>query len=520
MGCFNSTPPVNESELKMDSANRYKLVDDMWKIYEYKGTIAKGGSCDVLQVKHQTEGDIYAAKELHEWKHKVQRLFEREVDIFKQLDKHPNIVNFKQAYKDKKNFFIVSEFLSGGELFDRIVASARNNQYSEEVCAKQVQMMLSALKHLHDHNIVHRDLKPENFVFKSKAKDSPIIMIDFGSALICPDPDKKYREVCGTPYYMPPEAIKNLKRNRFQLQQGDMFAIGVITYIMMSGVPPFPGATDDEIFRKIKKGEYHLPKHVKWSEGLKSFVRKCLVSEPAKRCTCDQALFNKWVTGTTVSHKPVDLQILGSLRKFVAESRLQKAIVNLMVANVDDKDNTNLERMFRRLDQDQNNKVTENEMYASLIDDGMYAPEAKKQAKKILSDVDTDGNGYIDFDEFVKARARNKLSTDQMVLHAVFNLLDVNGDQEVSKEELQALFEKAGLDDAEEGGDNQSPDDQYLQQMISEVDTNNDQQISYDEFWAALAKHDALKQFSKSVRRSVGASDDAIARKKGNNTAE
>jgi len=373
----------------------------------------------------------------------------------------------------------VTAYLSGGELFDRIVAQAAAQNYSENTCAVNVRQMLSALQHLHDNNIVHRDLKPENFVFETKAVDSKLIMIDFGSALVCPDPEKTYKEVCGTPYYMPPEAVRNRRRNRQDMMQGDMFAIGVITYIMMSGTPPFGGNSDEEIFRRIKQGVWNFPKHVKWSEGLKTFVTKCLAAESSDRLNVNAASFDSWVCGKSCGHDPVDLQILGSLRKFVQSSMLQKKIVNLMVKNVEDEDNDNLKRMFRRLDKDNNDKISQKEIQDSLEEDGMYKPEAIKQAERIMKDVDTDGSGEISFDEFVRARARNKLSTDVRVLQTVFSMLDHNQDNFVDVNELREIFTLDG--------------DEDFKQLVKEVDLNSDGNISYEEFVKALGETNLSK---------------------------
>jgi len=506
--CLGGTEPkVNEEELEWDSDKKlYKKTGDFWTIYEYERTIAKGGSCDVLKVKHKATGKTWAAKELHEYKHKVERLFNREVNILQQLGQHENIVAYNQAYRDKRNFFIVTQYLSGGELFDRIVEKAAKHEYSEETCAHQVQQMLSALKHLHDSDIVHRDLKPENFVFETKADNSKLIMIDFGSALVIKDPDYMYKEVCGTPYYMPPEAVRNRKRNKAELMQGDVFAIGVITYIMMSGTPPFGGNRDEEIFARIKQGDYKWPRHVTWSDELKTFIKSCLHASPADRITVEKALYSPWVVGTNVSHEPVDLQILGSLRKFVRTSQLQKNIVNLMVKNVDRKDNDNLKRMFTRLDRDKNNMITEEEIRISLIDDGMYAPEARKQAKNIMKDCDENNDGHINFDEFVRARARNKLSTDVMVLHAVFALLDFNNDNHVDKKELREIF--AGIQDDDGGENGAGLEEDDLIQMIDEVDTDNDGRISFAEFMVALGEKNVGK-VAGAVRRTIDADNRA-----------
>merc|ERR1719356_1552875 len=141
-------------------------------------------------------------------------------------------------------------------------------------------------------------------------------------------------------------------------------------------------------------------------------------------------------------------------------------IVNLMVKNVDDSDQANLKRMYNRLDRDKNNRIDMNEICLSLIDDGMYAPEAKKQAAIIMQDCDENHDNEIEFDEFVKARARNKLSTDVMVLHAVFALLDFNNDNHVDKKELREIF--AGIQDDDGGENGAGLEEDDLIQMIDE----------------------------------------------------
>jgi len=504
MGCFGSKHIVNEDELEYDEEGGFVKLKDFWDLYDFDATIAKGGSCDVLRVKHQQTKEIYAAKELHHYKHRVERLFDREVKILRMLEQHPNIIEYQQSYKVASgHFFIVTGYLSGGELFDRILAKAELQEFNEVYCAHVTQQMLSALDALHRHDIVHRDLKPENFVFETTAEDSNIRMIDFGNAIEIEDSTKRYKEVCGTPYYMPPEAVKNKSRTLEELKRGDMFAMGVIVYIMMSGIPPFPGNTDEEIFYNIKEGDYTWPRGHEWSKPLKRFIEKCLYREPLKRISVDDALFDTWVTGAGASKELVDLQVLGSLRKFVKASHLQKAIVNLMVKNVDASDKNNLERMFKRLDKDGNGQVTEEEMVAALIDDGMYGPQATKEAHRILQDTDIDGNGHIDFQEFVEARARNKLSTDLQVLQAVFNILDTNGDDFVDKSELKTIFGEDG---------NHNLGDPEIVQMIEEVDFNKDGKISYEEFMGALSQSVGTKRMADVIRRSVDARSRAESR--------
>jgi len=493
MGCLCSKSEEAAKPGTIDESGTLHIAN-FWDLYEFKAEIAKGGSCDVLRVKDHETKKIYAAKELHDYKFNKQKLFLREVSILKKIEPHPNILKFIGSYRDKSNYFIVTEFLGGGELFERIVKA---KEFKESVVCKIVQQMLSAISHLHKYDIVHRDLKPENFVFEDTSEMSKIVMIDFGSALES-QAGHVYREICGTPYYMPPEAQGTKGRDLKTMKSGDMYSIGVITYIMMSGIPPFGGDTDKEIFEAVKKFKWGFPPENKWSDGLKHFVTLCLKKNPSERISVAEALYHPWVVGDTASKDSVDLQVISSLRKFVHETKLQKAIVNLMVKNVSSDDEDQLKRMFARIDYNKDNNLSQNEIVDSLISLGMYEPQAKLEAQKIMNASDVDKNGYINFEEFVEARARTKLSNNVLVLHGVFKVLDNNNDGFVSSQELKGILS--------------AEQDEEINNMIKEVDKNNDGKISFDEFVSALSEKQT-ERVVQTLRKSVGASDRRISQR-------
>jgi len=164
---------------------------------------------------------------------------------------HPNIVKFYETYKDQKHYHIVMEYCDGGELFQQVIS---NGKYNETQAISIVKQILSALRHLHDKNIAHRDLKPENIIFESRDPDNlSIKMIDFGLSKLVRG-QKEMITKLGTPYYVSPEVLEG-KYDK----QCDMWAVGVITYILLSGIPPFNGKNEIEVFNKIRCCDFEFP---------------------------------------------------------------------------------------------------------------------------------------------------------------------------------------------------------------------------------------------------------------------
>ena len=156
-----------------------------------------------------------------------------EIKIMKQLD-HPNIVKLYEIYQDTRNIYLITEYLEGGELFDLILKS---KHFNENIAAKIMKQLLSAIAYCHSKKIVHRDLKPENLLIV-KTNTYEIKVIDFGLSRTF-EPNKNMYSRMGTPFYIAPEVLKK-KYN----EKCDVWACGVILYILLSGNPPFNGKND------------------------------------------------------------------------------------------------------------------------------------------------------------------------------------------------------------------------------------------------------------------------------------
>ena len=171
-----------------------------------------------------------------------------EITTLRGLD-HPNIVKIYEYFEDEKRFYIVTDHIEGGELFDEIIDRGK---FSEKEAAIVMKQLLSSIAYCHSHNIMHRDLKPENVLLEKSKEFDQIKVIDFGTALRY-KPGQSFKETIGTPYYIAPEVL-----NHNYGKECDIWSLGVMAYIILSGVPPFNGATDAEIMSAIKTGKFHF----------------------------------------------------------------------------------------------------------------------------------------------------------------------------------------------------------------------------------------------------------------------
>ncbi|OQS05394.1 hypothetical protein THRCLA_02460 [Thraustotheca clavata] len=245
----------------------------------------------------------------------VNDLYE-EVKILKRI-KHPNVLQLYDFFEEPTHFYIVTDLLEGGELFDRIVDK---EYYSEKEARDLIKIMLFAIRYLHDLNIVHRDLKPENVLLTSRSDDTSIKIADFGYAK--EDFDGQLTEKCGSPDYIAPEILSRA----YYGKQVDIWSAGIISYILLCGYPPFQGRNNAELFNSIKKGafEFDSPYWDDVSVEAKQFVSRMLVVDPKKRATVDELLSDPWITGD-VSSAPLN-GVMTELRRFNARRKFRAAV--------------------------------------------------------------------------------------------------------------------------------------------------------------------------------------------------
>merc|ERR1712238_179907 len=241
-----------------------------------------------------------------------------EISVLGEL-KHPNIIFLYSSYNEPTFYYLVTEMMRGGELFDRIVAkSYYNEKEARDVC----KILFEAIGMCHDNSVAHRDLKPENLLLRSEDNDSEIKIADFGFAKKVSTPNSLTTQ-CGTPGYVAPEILEG---NAYDTKS-DMWSLGVIVYILLGGYPPFIEQNQRELFRKIRKGNYEFHEEY-WgsvSPEAKDLISCLLVVQPSKRMSASEALKHTWMVqdekvleGQSLDTNLAELKKYNAKRKFKA----------------------------------------------------------------------------------------------------------------------------------------------------------------------------------------------------------
>ncbi|CAA0825171.1 Calcium-dependent protein kinase 21 [Striga hermonthica] len=390
----------------------------------------------------------------------------REVHIMQHLSGQPNIVEFKGAYEDRMTVHLVMEICKGGELFDSIIAQGH---YSEKAAADLCRQIVNVVHHCHFMGVMHRDLKPENFLLSSK-NEKPMILkaTDFGLSVFIEE-GKVYRDIVGSAYYVAPEVLK-----RSYGKEIDVWSAGVILYILLSGVPPFWAETEKGIFDAILNEDIDFDSQP-WpsiSNSAKDLVRKMLTKDPKRRITSAQVLEHPWITGQA-SDKPIDSAVLSRMKQFRAMNKLKKLALKVIAQSLSEEEIKGLKAMFANMDTDKSGTITYEELKSGLARLGSKLSET--EVKQLMEAADVDGNGSIDYIEFITATMhRHKLERDEHLFNA-FQFFDKDSSGYITRDELETAMKEYGMGD-----------EATIKEIISEVDTDNDGKINYEEFCAMM----------------------------------
>ncbi|KDO62722.1 hypothetical protein CISIN_1g0096581mg, partial [Citrus sinensis] len=282
---------------------------------------------------------------------------------------------------------------------------------------------------------------------------------------------KVYRDIVGSAYYVAPEVL----RRRYG-KEIDIWSAGVILYILLSGVPPFWAETEKGIFDAILQGDIDF-ESAPWptiSSSAKDLVRRMLTQDPKKRITSAQVLEHPWIKeGGEASDKPIDSAVLSRMKQFRAMNKLKKLALKVIAENLSTEEIQGLKQMFTNIDTDNSGTITYEELKAGLARLGSKLTEAEVQ--QLMEAADVDGNGTIDYIEFITATMhRHKLERDDH-LYKAFQHFDKDNSGFITIDELEIAMKDYGMGD-----------DDTIKEIISEVDTDNDGRINYDEFCAMM----------------------------------
>jgi len=440
-------------------------------------TLGQGASSEVAHVVRKGDKAEFAMKIMKRDDKWNPILFKQEYDLLSMLN-HPNIVGYGDCYMDTKNFYFCTELCKGGELFDKIKELKR---FSEVDAARFMTTIISAIEHCHAKNVVHRDLKPENIVFRT-SKHEEMVIIDFGDAKVIKE-DEVYEDFVGTAFYLAPECVRNRKGS--ELKKSDMWTLGVITYVLLTGRPPFYGRDNKEILKKIIKAKVIFPKGQKLSSSAKDFIRKLIKKNPKTRMSAKEALQHKWLRGDAAT-EDLGRELVDSLSNYSGASKLKKVLVRMLASQLTKADHRALRNQFEQIDTNGDGEINVEEFTKYLTKKGWEKDKAKTTAKSIIEQLDQDGDMQISRAEWWDARLATKFQ-DEKLIKEQFDRIDDNGDGFITSEELSNLFNKQLTDD-------------LINQMIEEVDENKDGKISYEEFVNAM-KDGCLKNIFASRKK-------------------
>ncbi|XP_046419863.1 calcium/calmodulin-dependent protein kinase type II alpha chain isoform X2 [Neodiprion virginianus] len=297
--------------------------------YDLKEELGKGAFSVVRRCVQKSSGLEFAAKIINTKKLSARdfQKLEREARICRKLQ-HPNIVRLHDSIQEENFHYLVFDLVTGGELFEDIVA---REFYSEADASHCIQQILESVHHCHHNGVVHRDLKPENLLLASKAKGAAVKLADFGLAIEVQGEQQAWFGFAGTPGYLSPEVLKKEPYGK----PVDIWACGVILYILLVGYPPFWDEDQHRLYAQIKAGAYDYPSP-EWdtvTTEAKNLINQMLTVNPTKRITASEALKHPWICQrervASVVHRQ---ETVDCLKKFNARRKLKGAILTTMLA--------------------------------------------------------------------------------------------------------------------------------------------------------------------------------------------
>ncbi|GMH10308.1 hypothetical protein Nepgr_012149 [Nepenthes gracilis] len=413
----------------------------------------------------------------------------REVDIMKHLPEHPNIVTLKDTYEDDSAVHIVMELCEGGELFDQIVA---RGHYTERAAAAVTRTIVEVVQMCHRHGVMHRDLKPENFLFANKKETSPLKAIDFGLSVFF-KPGERFTEIVGSPYYMAPEVLK-----RNYGPEVDVWSAGVILYILLCGVPPFWAETEQGVAQAIIRSviDFKRDPWQKVSDNAKDLVKRMLDPDPKRRLTAQEVLDHPWLQNAKKApNVSLGETVKARLKQFSLMNKLKKKALRVIGEHLSVEEVAGIKEAFQMMDTGKKGQINLEELRAGLHKIGQKVADVDLQI--IMEAADVDGNGTLNYGEFVAVSVHLKKMTNDEHLHRAFSFFDRDKSGYIEIDEL-----RDALND-----DIDSSSEDVVIAIMHDVDTDKDGRISYEEF-ATMMKagtdwRKASRQYSRERFNSI-----------------
>ena len=466
-----------------------------------KERLGKGSYGSVYLCRHKKTRDAFACKviSMNRISSHYLRKLHVEIAIMKEVD-HPNIVKLREVFFGSRTVYLVMDLCQGGELFEELTKSHKKG-FDEPHAARILQDMLSAVSYLHHHGIVHRDLKLENFLFETKGMDSNLKIIDFGLSKHFHDHEQMH-QVVGSAYYTAPEVLKSHYDHRC-----DIWSLGIIAYMMLTGSPPFFGDSSDAIHEMIrtKEAEYPEKRFEGRSAEVIDFLKLLLVKDPNKRVTLETALKHPFLKKADTmaledgSHRRTEASsdVVDSLKGFMELSKFKQVLMSSVAFTLTSEQIAELKEEFHAMDTDHSGTISMKELRESMATvRGVGGGES--HMSKMFSDVDVNSDMEINYNDFVAAAMVKRISIDEERLHLAFEKLDMDNTGYLDYDSIKKAV-GAGIDDAE------------IHEMLTSIDEDGDGKIDYKEFmhfWKKMMVQQKVKPVKRlqSVAKKLGKS--------------
>lgn len=436
-----------------------KTEGSILSYYDVIKDIGNGSFGKVFRVRNKITGNMRACKQLTKSKINNMDHFNNEIAIMTKAD-HPNIIKLYEIYEDKRYFYFIMEECTGGELFVHIIKQIESKKmYSETIAAGLFKQIMLAIAYCHSQNICHRDLKPENILMATKEDSSQIKIIDFGLSQIFKG---KMTLKVGSSFYVAPEVLKGSYDEKC-----DIWSVGVILYLMLSGAPPFCGKNDNEIYSKIIKKEYTFPPH-RWQNISPEAIDLIsnMLCDSNKRLSSAEVLNHPWFEKSITKSKVPIMLDLNLFKRYVNAYKLKRVVLMFIASRVQDEEVAHLKEVFDQLDKNKDGTITIEEMEIGLKD----AKIDKVYLNELFDSIDTDKSGRIDYTEFIAATLEQKSYLKEERLYEAFKAFDKNGSGKISKDEIMNVLK---LQNESLSG---------VEELINEIDTDKNGSIDYNEF--------------------------------------
>ena len=394
--------------------------------------------------------------------------FKTEIDLLRATD-HPNIIKLYDIFEDNIFIYLIMEECTGGELFDRLAKRAKENKmYTEKDAAKILKQILQAVNYLHVHGVCHRDLKPENILFSTISEDSQVKLIDFGLSKVFDDDNNTMKGTVGTTFYMAPEVI-NGKYN----EKCDIWACGVIMYIMLCGKPPFYSSDEEELKHKICSMKYDL--NYKEFENVSQDaidLLKSIFIHMDQRSSASEILDNKWIKDNAPNSKNLSIGVDWlQIRDYSHLNLMQKSVINFTAFHLNEEETKKFVEMFKSLDENNDGVLSMEEIRNGVEECKFDGKINADDVVNMFNEMDIDKNGLVNYTEFVSALMDYRKMIKKEQLLECFKSYDTDGSGKVSFEEFCDMIKPQNDEEKKE-----------LKNLYNKFDDNGDGEIDFEEF--------------------------------------